>query len=126
VVGHASPLAQHEAKASGRAHAKETERVADHSTRVEAKHLAGVADAEAAIAAYEGRGPGRRGRRPHRWRSHVLRYRVEAFTPPSAGGGDGRRKTRHVEKPSALASEEKQSPWNGRKRTTGGPSWPPL
>jgi transposase len=90
VVVHSSPLAQQEAKAYGRTHAKEAERVADHITRVAAKHFACVADAEAAIADYEGRGPGRRGRRPHLWRSHVLRYRVEAFTHRPKRGRRGR------------------------------------
>jgi transposase len=90
VVVHSDPLAQQEAKAYATAHAKEAERVADHITRVEAKHFACVADAEAAIADYEGRGSGRRGRRPQRWRSHVLRYRVEAFTHPQKRGRRGR------------------------------------
>jgi transposase len=33
-----------------------------------------------AIAEYEGRGQGRRGRKPQPWRYHTLRYRVEAVT----------------------------------------------
>jgi transposase len=82
VVVHSSPLAQQEAQASATAHAKEAERVADHITRVEAKQFVCAADAEAAIANYEGRCPGRRGRRPQLWRSHVLRYHVEAFPRP--------------------------------------------
>jgi transposase len=90
VVVHSSPLAQQEAKASASAQAKEAERVTAHITRVEAKHFACVADAEAAIADYEGRGPGRRGRRPQLWRSHVLHYRVEAFTHPQKRGRRGR------------------------------------
>jgi hypothetical protein len=87
---HSSPLAQQEAKAYATAHAKEAERVADHITRVEAKRFACVTDAEAAIADYEGRGPGRRGRRPQLWRSHVLRYHVEAFTYPQKRARRGR------------------------------------
>jgi transposase len=90
VVVHSSPLAQQEAKAYATAHAKEAERVADHITRVEAKRFACVTDAEAAIADYEGRGPGRRGRRPQLWRSHVLRYHVEAFTYPQKRARRGR------------------------------------
>ena len=39
-----------------------------------------AADAEAAIAVYEGRAQGQRVRRPRPWRSHTLCYRVEAFT----------------------------------------------
>ena len=34
----------------------------------------------AAIAEYEGRGQGRRGRRPRPWRYHAVRYRVVAET----------------------------------------------
>jgi hypothetical protein len=47
---------------------------------VTAQQYACAADAEAAIAVYEGRAPGHRGRRPRPWRSHTLGYRVEAFT----------------------------------------------
>jgi hypothetical protein len=90
VVVHSSPLAQQEARASATAHAKEAKRVADQITRVEAKQFAWVADAEAAIADYEGRGPGRRGRRPQCWRSHSLRDHVEAFTRPQKRARRGR------------------------------------
>src|SRR5439155_24574171 len=38
------------------------------------------ADAEAAIAEYEHRGQGRRGRRPQSWRYHAVRYGVVADT----------------------------------------------
>ena len=41
---------------------------------MQAQWFACEADAEAAIAAYEGRGQGRRGRRPRPWRYHTLRY----------------------------------------------------
>jgi transposase len=90
VVVHSSALAQQEAKASATAHAREAERIADHITRVEAKQFACIADAEAAIADYEGRSPGRRGRRPQFWRSHGLRYHVEAFTRPQKRAQRGR------------------------------------
>ena len=45
---------------------------------MEARWFACAADAEAAIAEYDGRGQGRRGRKPRPWRYHVLHYRVEA------------------------------------------------
>ncbi len=48
-----------------------------HIRRVEARRFACAADAETALADYEGRGQGRRGRRPRSWRYHALRYRVE-------------------------------------------------
>src|SRR5262252_1326592 len=50
------------------AQAKEAERVAEHVRHVEARWFACVADAEAVIADYEGRGQGLRGRKPHPWR----------------------------------------------------------
>jgi transposase len=80
VVVHSSQLAQQHASAYATAQAKEAERGADHIRRVQARSFACVADAEAAIAQEEGRGQGQRGRPPQRWRSHALRYRVEAFT----------------------------------------------
>jgi transposase len=79
VVVHSRTLAQQEAMAYAAARAKEAERVAEHITRVAAKQYACAADAEAAIADYEGRSQGRRGRRPQPWRYHSLCYRVEAF-----------------------------------------------
>src|SRR4030095_4857659 len=48
--------------------------------RTEPRCFACGADAEAAIAEYEGRGQGRRGRKPRPWRYHALHYRVEAVT----------------------------------------------
>src|SRR5262249_42659138 len=51
-----------------------------HVKQVQARWFACEADAEAAIAEWEGRGPGRRGPRPRPWRYHVVRYRVVAAT----------------------------------------------
>ena len=79
VVVHSSQLAQQQAKAYAKAQSKEAEAVADHIRRVEARRFACAADAEAAVLAYEGRGQGRRGRRPKPWRYHRLDYRVEAY-----------------------------------------------
>ena len=47
--------------------------MADHVRQVQAQWFACRPDAEAAIAAYEGRAPGRRGRRPRPWRYHTVR-----------------------------------------------------
>jgi transposase len=80
VVVHSSALAQQETKAVATAQAKEVAQLAAHIQRVTAQQYACAADAEAAIAVYEGRAPGRRGRRPRLWRYHTLRYRVEAFS----------------------------------------------
>jgi transposase len=45
---------------------------------VQGRRFACEADAEAAIAEYEGRGRGTRGRRPCPWRYHAIGYRVAA------------------------------------------------
>src|ERR671935_1835896 len=80
LVVHSSQLAQQAAGAYTAAQAKEAERLTEHIQRVEARWFACAADAEAAIAEYEGRGQGRRGRKPRPWRYHVLHYQVEAVT----------------------------------------------
>ena len=90
LVVHSSQLAQQAAGAYTAAQAKEAERVAEHSQRVEARWFACAADAEAAIAEYEGRGQGRRGRKPRPWRYHVLHYRVEAVEVPKKRTRRGR------------------------------------
>src|SRR5499426_470200 len=78
IVVHSSQLAQQHAQAYAAAQAKEAEAVADHVRQVHAQWFACRPDAEAAIAAYEGRGQGHRGRRPRPWRSHTLRYGIVA------------------------------------------------
>src|SRR5262249_29861548 len=80
LVVHSSQLASQAAGAYAAAQTKEAERVAEHVQRVEARWFACVADAEAALAEYEGRGQGRRGRKPRPWRYHALHYRVETVT----------------------------------------------
>jgi transposase len=90
LVVYSSQLAQQAAVAYTAAQAKEAERVAEHIERVEARWFACAADAEAAIAEYEGRGQGRRGRKPRPWRYHVLHYRVEAVRVPKKRTHRGR------------------------------------
>src|SRR5262244_3223851 len=90
LVVHSSQLASQTAGAYAAAQTKDAERVAEHVQRVEARWFACVADAEAAIAEYEGRGPGQRGRTPRPWRSHVLHYRVEASSVPQKRTRRGR------------------------------------
>jgi hypothetical protein len=80
VVVHSSQLAQQQAQSYAAAQAKATEAVAAHGRQVHARWSACVPDAEAAVAAYEGRGPGHRGRRPRPWRYHAVRYRIVAET----------------------------------------------
>jgi transposase len=78
VVVPSSQLAQQHAQTYASAQEKEAEAVADHVRQVQAQWFACLPDAEAAIAAYEGQGPGRRGRRPRPWRYHTLRYSIVA------------------------------------------------
>jgi len=80
VVVHSSQLAQQQAHTYAMAQAKEAERVAEHRRRIEARRFACAPDAEAAITDYEGRGQGRRGRRPRPWQYHTVRYRVAPET----------------------------------------------
>jgi hypothetical protein len=85
-----SQLAQQTAVAYTAAQAKEAERVAEHIQRVEARCFACAAAAEAAISDDDGRGQGRRGRKPRRWRYHTLHYRVEAVSVPKKRTRRGR------------------------------------
>jgi hypothetical protein len=70
------PLAPQHTQTSASGQGKEAEAVADHVQRVQAQGFACLPDAEAAIAAYAGRGPGRRGRSPRPGRYHTLPYRI--------------------------------------------------
>jgi transposase len=90
LVVHSSQLAHQAAAAYAAAQAKEAERVTEHVQYVEARWFAGAADAEEAIADDEGRGQGRRGRKPHPWRYHALHYRVEAVSVPKKRTHRGR------------------------------------
>ena len=98
LVVHSSQLAHQAAVAYAAAQAKEAERVTEHVRHVEAQWFACAADAEAAIAEYEGRGQGRRGRKPRPWRYHVLHSRVEAVSVP-------RKRTRRGRPPKAEAPQ---------------------
>jgi transposase len=80
VVVHSSQLAQQQTQAYAAAQAKEAAAVTTHVKHVQARWFACETDAAAAIAEYEGRGQGRRGRRPRPWRYHAVRYRVVAET----------------------------------------------
>ena len=90
LVVHSSQLAHQAAAAYAAAQAKEAARVAEHVQHVAARWFACAAHAEAAIAEYDGRGQGRRGRKPRPWRYHVLHYRVEAVGVPQKRTRRGR------------------------------------
>ncbi len=90
VVVHSSQLAHQQTRTYASGQAKEAEVVADHVKRVHTQWFACLPDAEAAIAVYEGRGSGRRGRRPRPWRYHTVRYRLVAETRHTRGARRGR------------------------------------
>src|SRR5499427_9282012 len=90
LVVHSSQLAHQMAVAYATTQAKEAERIAEHIQRVEARWFACAADAKAAISDYEGRGQGRRGRKPRLWRYHALHYRVVAVNSPAKRTRRGR------------------------------------
>jgi transposase len=78
LVVHSSQLAQQHTQTYASAQEKEAAVLTDHAQRVHARWFACEADAAAAIAEYAHQEPGRRGRRPHPWRYHAIRYRVVA------------------------------------------------
>jgi transposase len=121
VVVHSNQLAQQQTQAYTAAQAKEAEVITAHVKYVQARWFACKADAEAASTEYEGRGPGRRGRRPRPWRYHAVRYRVVAETrrtrrarrgrpaktdPPPTETGD-----RLVVEVEALTNPEEDNGW---------------
>jgi transposase len=90
VVVHSSQLAQQQTQAYTAAQAQEAAAVAAHVHHVQARWFACEADAAAAIAEYEHRGLGRRGRRPQAWWYHTVRYHVMAATRPTRRARRGR------------------------------------
>ena len=121
LVVHSSQLAHQAAVAYAAAQAKEAERMTAHVQHVAAQWFACAADAEAASAAYEGRGQGRRGRKPRPWRYHVLHYQVEAVSvpkkrtrrgrPPKAEVSQAEVRYRLVVRPEALVPSEDAHGW---------------
>ena len=123
VVVHSSQLAQQAALTYAKAQAHEAERVAEHIRGVEARRFACAADAETALADYEGRGQGRRGRQPRPWRSHALRYRVEAGQQRKNGRtGDALPRRSSPRKRSTIACESRSRLWSGLRTSMGGSS----
>jgi hypothetical protein len=90
LVVYSSQLAHQTAVAYAAAQAKEAARIAEHVQPVEARWCACAADAEEAMADDEGRGQGRRGRKPHPWRYHALHSRGEAVSLPQKRTRRGR------------------------------------
>ena len=85
-----SSLAPQETTAVATAQTKDAVPGEAHCQHGTAQPYACAADAAAAIAVYEGRARGRRGRRPRPWRYHTLRSHVEAFSQRQKRVGRGR------------------------------------
>src|SRR5919202_5359536 len=83
VVVHSSQLAHQQTQTYASGQAKEAEAAAAHVRQVQARGFSCEADAVAAIAEYEHRVPGRRGRRPRPWRYHTVRYGIVAESRPT-------------------------------------------
>src|SRR5262249_28747303 len=73
-------LAQQQTPAYAAAQEQEAAALTDHVRHGHAQWCACLPEAEVAIAASEGQGPGYQGRRPRRWRSHAVRYHSAAAT----------------------------------------------
>jgi transposase len=78
VAVYSTQLAQRHAEAHARQQEQEAKSLATHIVQVQARQFACQADAEGAIAVYDGRTPGRRGRAATPWRYHQVDYEVKA------------------------------------------------
>ena len=78
VAVYSTQLAQSHEQAHDQAQSREAEVLATHVAHVQSRQFACQADAEGAIAEYEGRRPSRRGRPATPWRYHTVRYHLEA------------------------------------------------
>ena len=78
VAVYSTQLAEQQAQAYSKAQSREAEDLVQHIAQVAGRPFACAADAEAAIAEYEGRHAGKRGRHMCRWHYHAVSYRVEA------------------------------------------------
>ena len=75
---YSTQLAQNHERAHLQAQAREAQALAAHIAQVQSRPFACEADAQGAIAEYEGRVPGRCGRAATPWRYHDLHYHVQA------------------------------------------------
>jgi transposase len=78
VAVYSTQLAQRHAEAHANQQHQEAKSLATHIAQLQSRPFACQADAEGAIAAYEGRGSGQRGRPATPWRYHEVRYEVKA------------------------------------------------
>ena len=72
VAVYSTQLAAQQAQAYSKAQSREAEDLVQHLAQVAGRPFACAADAEAAIAEYEGRHAGKRGRHRCRWHYHAV------------------------------------------------------
>ena len=87
---YSTQLAQNHERAHRQAQAREAQALATHIAHVQSRPFACEADAMGAIAEYEGRGPGRRGRAATPWRYHEVHYHTQAHPQRPKRAGRGR------------------------------------
>jgi transposase len=97
VAVYSTQLAKRHAEAHATQQLKEAKSLATQIAQVESRPFACQVDAEGAIAAYEGRAPGQRGRPATRWRYHQVGYEVQAHLQRQKRAHRGR--PRQGEKP---------------------------
>jgi transposase len=123
VVVHSSQLAQQHAQTYASGQAKEAEAVTDHVQRVQARWFACAADAEAAIAEYEGRDAAGTGHAA----GAITRYTIASWLTPDlrvVRGEDAQPRRTRPRRRRAIASWSRSRPWTGPKKTMGGRCWP--
>jgi hypothetical protein len=122
-VVHARQLAPQPAQPYASAQGKAAEALAAHAQRVQAPWWACLPDA-AALAAYEGRELGRRGRRPRPWRYHTVRSRLVADRRRPRRARRGRRAK--TEPPPTEAGYRLRVEGDGRRHAEEDKGWTGL
>lgn len=87
---YSTQLAQQHEPSYSQAQAREAQTLAAHIAHVQSRPFACEADAMGAIAEYEGRGPGRRGRAATPWRYHEVNYHIQVHHRRQKRAGRGR------------------------------------
>jgi transposase len=90
IAVYSTQLAQQHEQSYRQAQAREAQALATHIAQVQSRPFACEADAQGAIAEYEGQRPGRRGRAATPWRYHEVHYHVQAHRQRQKRAGRGR------------------------------------
>jgi transposase len=90
IAVYSTQLAKRHQQTHSKAQTREAEALSTHVAQAQRRQFVCQADAESAIAEYEGRGPGRRGRAATPWRYHEVGYQVEVHRRPQKRTKRGR------------------------------------